>query len=105
MNEYENEVLIYKQQIWKFCVWKSGFEADINITVTEILAGSLYSRKYFNDTYKSSAVEMTKYILTSFYEMIRKSNWMDNTSKQNAMKKLDRMGQIIAYSDKQKTKH
>ena len=60
----------------------------------------MYARRYFKAEAKAAMVEMTSYIRTAFKEDILKNlDWMDDTTKERAETKLEKMDQFIAYSD------
>lgn len=64
-----------------------------------IASGSLYVKKYFNEEARRNAVEMVADIRTEFEEILKKVDWMDEQTKQNALDKAKSMATHIAYPD------
>ena len=58
---------------------------------------SMYVRKYVSSNLKQETNELVKYIRKALQTSLEKSEWMDNVTNSNAMKKLDAMKQSIAY--------
>ena len=84
---------------WKRCVNELGFNS-FSGGGFGFVAGSMYARRYFKAEAKAAMVEMTSYIRTAFKEDILKNlDWMDDTTKERAETKLEKMDQFIAYSD------
>ena len=59
----------------------------------------MYARKVFKTESKSQVVEMTRYLRRAFKQILEKLEWMDEETKAEAQKKLQKMGQYIAYPD------
>ena len=83
---------------WKRCTRKSGFNS---YTDYKLAAGasSMYVRKHFDLEEKKALNEMFSYIQDSFQNTLRNTNWMDKETKENAIKKMEKMDQVIAYPD------
>ena len=83
---------------WKRCARKSGFNS---YTDYKLAAGasSMYVRKHFSLEEKKSLNTMFSYIQDSFQNTLRNTNWMDKETKENAIKKMEKMDQVIAYPD------
>ena len=85
-----------KKAAWKRCVKSSGFNQYM-YNKGAGAASSMYVRKYFKAEEKRVMLEMIDYIRKSFKSIVDNSSWMDGETKIEAKKKLDKMGQIIAY--------
>uniref|UniRef100_A0A0K0E509 Neprilysin n=1 Tax=Strongyloides stercoralis TaxID=6248 RepID=A0A0K0E509_STRER len=59
---------------------------------------SLYVTKHFNMNIKSNVERMVKNILAAFADTITTTDWMDNETKKNALKKADKMIINVGYS-------
>ena len=59
----------------------------------------MYVREHFSLEEKKSLNEMFSYIQDSFQNTLRNTNWMDKETKENAIKKMEKMDQVIAYPD------
>lgn len=64
-----------------------------------IAAGALYVRKYFNEEARQNAIEMVADIRSEFEDILRKVDWMDEQTRQNALDKAKSMATHIAYPD------
>lgn len=62
-------------------------------------SGALYVRKYFNEEARQNAIEMVADIRTEFEDILKKVDWMDEETKQNALDKAKSMATHIAYPD------
>ncbi len=62
-------------------------------------AGSMYVKEYFKPEAKAAMVEMTRYLRESFKETLDDLEWMDEPTKDKALKKLHKMKQYLAYPD------
>ena len=87
-----------KKATWKLCVKSSGFN-QYEYKKGAGAASSMYVRRYFKPKEKEVMLEMIDYIRKSFKSMVDTSSWMDENTKIEAIKKLDKMGQIIAYAN------
>ena len=87
-----------KKATWKRCVKSSGFN-QYKYNKGAGAASSMYVRRYFKPEEKKVMLEMLSYIRKSFKAIIDSASWMDESTKTEARKKLDKMGQIIAYAD------
>ena len=85
-----------KKATWKRCVKSSGFNSYY-YNKGAGAASSMYARRFFKPEEKEVMLEMIDYIRKSFKSMVDTSSWMDENTKIEATKKLDKMGQIIAY--------
>ncbi|XP_066258701.1 neprilysin-2 isoform X4 [Euwallacea similis] len=77
---------------WKECI-------DVSAGSLSIAAGALYVRKFFNEEARQNAKEMVADIREEFEEILKKVDWMDEKTKQNAMDKAKSMSTHIGYPD------
>lgn len=61
--------------------------------------GELYAEKYFSAEQKEAVTKMAKDIIEIYKERIAKLDWMSDTTKQKALKKLDTMVIKVGYPD------
>lgn len=76
---------------------KRGFEL-INGTLGEAF-GKLYVEKYFPAEAKAQMVELIDYLKKSFSSHISNLTWMSSTTKEKALKKLNKFTVKVAYPD------
>lgn len=62
----------------------------------------LFVNKHFPINYKQKCNELVSYIKKHFAEILKNNNWMGDTTKQKAIKKLENMNFQIGYPDKWK---
>ncbi|MDR6920736.1 M13 family metallopeptidase [Chryseobacterium sp. 2987] len=79
---------------------KRGFEL-INGNLGEAF-GKLYVEKYFPAEAKAQMVELIDYLKKSFVVHINNLAWMSSTTKEKALKKLNKFTVKVAYPDKWK---
>lgn len=79
---------------------KRGFEL-INRNLGEAF-GKLYVDKYFPAEAKAQMVELIDYLKKSFVVHINNLSWMSATTKEKALKKLNKFTVKVAYPDKWK---
>lgn len=79
---------------------KRGFEL-INRNLGEAF-GKLYVEKYFPAEAKAQMVELIDYLKKSFVVHINNLSWMSSTTKEKALKKLNKFTVKVAYPDKWK---
>jgi putative endopeptidase len=60
---------------------------------------SMYVRKYAHPNLRPRVKEMVKSIRNVIRNNVLNLDWMDNNTKQNALKKLDAMKQMIAFNE------
>ncbi|CAH1130598.1 unnamed protein product [Ceutorhynchus assimilis] len=77
---------------WKECI-------DVSAGSMSIAAGALYVRKYFNEEARQNAKEMVADIRFEFEDILKKVDWMDEKTRQNALDKAKSMSTHIAYPD------
>lgn len=61
--------------------------------------GSMFVKKYFDETSKNDTLTMTCEIQQSFRELLHKIDWIDSETKKLAAKKVDAMMLRIGYPD------
>ena len=95
-----------KKATWKRCAKFAGFnqysedsESGFNEFKGAGAASSMYVRRYFVPEQKVVMLEMIKYIRQHFGKILEGVSWMDNNTKIEAKKKLDKMSEIVAYPD------
>ncbi len=67
------------------------------------LLGQLYVKKYFNDSAKQRMLMLVKNIQSTFRDRINTLDWMTDSTKQQALGKLDAIVNKIAFPDKWET--
>ncbi|XP_046737495.1 neprilysin-4-like isoform X4 [Diprion similis] len=77
---------------WKNCV------AQVNSNMG-MAVGSMFVRKYFDENSKNDTLLMTQEIQQSFRELLKKTSWIDDDTKQLAGEKVDDMLLRIGYPD------
>ncbi|XP_020711089.2 neprilysin-4 isoform X2 [Athalia rosae] len=77
---------------WKNCV------AQVNSNMG-MAVGSMFVRKYFDENSKNDTLLMTQEIQQSFRELLTKTIWIDDETKQLASEKVDAMLLRIGYPD------
>ena len=82
---------------WKRCVKATGF-GSFQSTFAG-LVGSMYVRKHFKPNQKKVIQTMISYIKDAFKGMLNENDWMDEDTKVQALKKLKKMDNHIAYPD------
>lgn len=60
----------------------------------------MYISQYFTEDDKRSAEQLVDFILEEYVETIKTSTWMDENTKQSALKTTNRMSKYIGYHDK-----
>ncbi|KAJ8983665.1 hypothetical protein NQ317_003452 [Molorchus minor] len=76
---------------WKECI-------DISAGSLSIASGALYVRKYFNEDARQNAKGMVADIREEFQDILKKVEWMDEETKQNALDKAKSMATHISLS-------
>lgn len=64
-----------------------------------IASGSKYVQKFFKNEGKAEAVEVVENIRQAMYNTLKEIDWMDDTTRENALKKAYAMVNHIAYPD------
>ncbi|CAL4164070.1 unnamed protein product, partial [Meganyctiphanes norvegica] len=93
--QYDKKLRGVKKQLpkWKKCVEKIvDDEGRLRIAIA-----APYVRKYFKEDAKHAADEMVTYIQEEFDNILHNIEWMDDATRQRALKKSDSMYSSIAY--------
>lgn len=61
--------------------------------------GELYAKKYFTEEAKQNVLKMAEDIIAVYKERIKNLDWMSDTTKEKAIRKLDCMNIKIGYPD------
>lgn len=61
--------------------------------------GKLYTDRYFTEESKKDIEKMTAMLIDTFKERIKNLDWMKETTKKEALKKLDTITVLIGYPD------
>ncbi|KAJ3254920.1 Endothelin-converting enzyme 2 [Boothiomyces macroporosus] len=69
------------------------------------LSGHIYIKYAFNETQKMAATEMVDNLFSALRSRLLELDWMDETSKQAAVAKLDNIVKIVGYPDWVKDAH
>ena len=77
---------------WKECIAKTG-------DVLSLVTGAIYVRKYFDEKSRNAAVEMVDTIEKQFIKIIKSVSWMDEMTKNGALKKMETFVNIIGFSN------
>ncbi|XP_058790751.1 neprilysin-2-like [Phymastichus coffea] len=64
-----------------------------------LAVGALYAREHFDKKSKKSAEELVNRLRQSFADLLEKTDWMDEKTKEAAKKKLRSMKNYVAYPD------
>ena len=97
--EYNKKCFRKTEERWKKCLDWSNIVHFKELQRLTPAAMSMYVRKHFNPRHKDVAKEMERGIRQAFYRVLENAEWMANVTKNNAIKKLDAMGETIAYPD------
>lgn len=62
-----------------------------------ISVGALYVRKYFSDASRQAAIHLVDNILAEFINILNKITWMDENTRQEAIKKAKALTVHIGY--------
>ena len=80
--------------------WKRVLDAEEG-AIGEAL-GQLFAQKYFNETAKKRYSELVENIRTAYKARITKLDWMSDSTKQTALRKLSTIRKKVGYPDKWK---
>lgn len=83
---------------WKKCARRSGFNSYSEYKLGAG-ASSMYVQKHFGLDEKRALQEMFDYIFKSFENTLANTEWMDKETRENAVKKMQKMDQVVAYPD------
>lgn len=77
---------------WKNCI------SQVNSNMGMAL-GSMFVKKYFDETSKNDTLTMTREIQESFKELLHLTDWIDSNTKKLAAHKVEAMMLRIGYPD------
>lgn len=60
----------------------------------------MYISQYFTEEDKSNAEQLVEYVLEEYVDTIKTSNWMDEGTKQSALRTTSQMSKYIGYHQK-----
>uniref|UniRef100_A0A1A9X1W5 Neprilysin, neutral endopeptidase 2 n=1 Tax=Glossina brevipalpis TaxID=37001 RepID=A0A1A9X1W5_9MUSC len=85
---------------WKECVDITAGSNDMeDLLGLSIAVGSLYVRKHFKEDSKANALEMVMNIRNVFHKILEEVDWMDDSTRKEAIKKVESMSVHIGYPD------
>lgn len=77
---------------WKECT-------EVTLSKLPNALSAMYVRRNFDQNAKQTALEMVKDIKREFENVLQTVEWMDEKTREQAMKKLETMATLIAYPD------
>ncbi|XP_066145101.1 neprilysin-4-like isoform X2 [Euwallacea fornicatus] len=77
---------------WQFCVTQVNTHMGMAI-------GSLFVRKYFDQTSKNDTIQITQALIASFKGILKESTWIDPHTKTYANMKIENMDLKIGFPD------
>jgi putative endopeptidase len=83
------------QDRWKECT-------SLTSSYLSIASSALYIRSYFNQKSKEDALELVNMIRDEFVSTLKSIDWMDDETREAALKKAKKMKNFIAYPDELK---
>lgn len=98
-----------RRTIANFVIWRdlseffeiiAGWESCVDLTssILPIPVSAMYVREHFWDRrMKDDGIKITKEVSSEFAKMLKESDWMDNETRKEALKKLDKKEAQIAY--------
>ncbi|VDO38628.1 unnamed protein product [Onchocerca flexuosa] len=81
-----------KSPRWKIC-------SQIAVNQMNHASGALYVKYFFKEADKQVALEMVNLLKNAFKEMLEEYNWLHESTRQKALKKLDEMLTLIGYPE------
>lgn len=67
--------------------------------VMDFPAGRLYVQRYFSREAKKDILNLVDELKDAFSASIKRTKWMDDSTKRHALNKLDAMAKLVGYSD------
>ena len=80
--------------------WKRVIQSEEDV-MGELL-GQLFAKEYFNEKAKKRYEDMVEAVRAAYKERIEKLDWMSDSTKQKALKKLAAIKKKVGYPDKWK---
>ncbi|XP_031621713.1 neprilysin-2-like [Contarinia nasturtii] len=95
---FKHKVQFYKtvyglqseQPRWKDCIQITSESLPISV-------GALYVKKYFSDESRQAAIELVDNIREEFINILHEITWMDESTREEAIKKAKALTQHIGY--------
>ncbi|KAG8321656.1 NEDD8 protease nep2 [Homalodisca vitripennis] len=78
--------------------WISCME-HVSSSMLSVALSALYVKRYFNETTKNTALNMTKMILQEMSREIQELDWIEEGTRKRVEYKLSHMNQFIGYPD------
>ncbi len=97
---YMFDHLIYGQREDK-SRWMKIIE-EIEKSLGELL-GQLFISRYFSFESKERTIDLVKNLINVYHDRINNINWINNSTKENALKKLQKINMKIGYPSKWKS--
>lgn len=105
VNNLDNRFLEAKQKFYQECFgretspqrWKTCV-GQVNSNVG-MAVGALFVRKYFDEKSKLDMITMVKELQLSFHNILNETDWIDESTKKLALKKLESMSLKIGFPD------
>ena len=89
---------LYQYMLDAWDAFKKISPADASVTIGYTLSYH-FAQKYLSESMKNKFMGYTKEIQASLRKRIQKVDWMSETTKQNAINKLDHYGLFVLYPD------
>jgi putative endopeptidase len=91
----------YSKVLYGVKIMKPKWEQSIEMIERTLgeLVGKLYTDKYFSQKSKNVAINIFSYIKKELKEYLKNNNWMEKSTKIEALKKLRRMRIKIGFPD------
>ncbi len=80
--------------------WKRVIDAEEN-AMGEAL-GQIFVKEYFNENAKKRYTELVENIRDAYKDRIKKLTWMSDSTKEKALRKLNKINKKVGYPDKWK---
>lgn len=90
---------LYQYMVSAWDQFKDIKEADAKVSVSYTQSYH-FAQKFLSESFKNKFLGYTKQIQASLRKRIMKADWMSETTKNNAIEKLDHYGLFVAYPDK-----
>uniref|UniRef100_A0A0R3RL50 Neprilysin n=1 Tax=Elaeophora elaphi TaxID=1147741 RepID=A0A0R3RL50_9BILA len=81
-----------KSSRWKVC-------SQVAVDRMGYASGALYVNSFFNEADKQAALEMVSLLKDAFKEMLQEYNWLHESTRQKALKKINEMLTLIGYPE------
>lgn len=85
------------------CNWLNFRVDSVLLNSSETFLGALYISQYFTKEDKDNAEKLVEFILNEYRETIKSSTWMDDATKEIALKKASLMVRYIGYHENLRT--